>query len=89
MDVYTMLTITLSVLISMIDFLVFVVYEKLNKIEKNQSNTDVKIAEVLKDVQLLNKYIDEFKENHKDMEIRVKDIESRITKLEQKWVSKT
>lgn len=89
MDVYTMLTITLSVLISMIGFLVFVVYEKLNKIEKNQSNTDVKIAEVLKDVQLLNKYIDEFKENHKDMEIRVKDIESRITKLEQKWVSKT
>ena len=84
-----MLTITLSVLISMIGFLVFVVYEKLNKIEKNQSNTDVKIAEVLKDVQLLNKYIDEFKENHKDMEIRVKDIESRITKLEQKWVSKT
>ena len=77
-----MLTITLSVLISMIGFLVFVVYEKLNKIEKNQSNTDVKIAEVLKDVQLLNKYIDEFKENHKDMEIRVKDIESRITKLE-------
>lgn len=84
-----MLTITLSVLISIIGFLVFVVYEKLNKIEKNQSNTDVKIAEVLKDVQLINKYIDEFKENHKDMEIRVKDIESRITKLEQKWVSKT
>lgn len=81
MDVTTILTIVIGVLLSVIGFLGKAVYSKLLDIAKNQKDTDVKIAEVLKDVQQLNKQSDDFKLNNSKFEAQLHSMQQEINNI--------
>jgi peptidoglycan hydrolase CwlO-like protein len=81
MDVTMILTIVIGVLLSVIGFLAKAVYTKLVLIENNQKSTDVKIAEVLKDVQQLNKQSDDFKLNNSKFEAEIRAMQQEINKI--------
>jgi septal ring factor EnvC (AmiA/AmiB activator) len=82
MDVTMILTIVIGVLLSIIGFLGKAVYAKLISIADTQTKTDVKIAEVLKDVQQLNKQSEDFKLNNSKLEAEIRSMQQEINSMQ-------